>query len=73
MGENASVNAFISRFREDTVKTLDKVDLSDAKSRQRYEDLLRKRFHRIGYRLSRVNLLTSPAAFGSSMLLLTLL
>ena len=53
MGENASVNAFISRFREDTVKTLDKVDLSDAKSRQRYEDLLRKRFHRIGYRLSK--------------------
>lgn len=53
MGENASVDAFISRFRGNTVKTLDKVDLSDAKSRQRYEDLLRKRFHRIGYRLSK--------------------
>lgn len=33
--------------------TLDKIDLSDAKSGQRYEDLLRKRFHRIGYHLSK--------------------
>ena len=35
------------------MKTLDYIDLSDAKSRQKYEDLLRKRFHKFGYGLSK--------------------